>query len=149
LSQGNTLLEKNVAAARRMFDELFNQGKLEVIDEISRPDLVNHDPTMEIHGREAMKKFVTTYRTAFPDLHYIIEDVLIEGDTVGLRWTARGTHTGQLYSITPTGKRVTFTGMHMYHLIGGKIREIWGSWDTIGMIQQISTIPTSTLSQRP
>jgi predicted SnoaL-like aldol condensation-catalyzing enzyme len=80
--------EENKALARRVIEELFNAGNLEVADEIIAQDHVRHDPAMpeEGHGREDFKQFVNIYRSAFPDVHCEIEDQIAEGDKVVTRW---------------------------------------------------------------
>jgi predicted ester cyclase len=81
-------------------------------------------------------------RAAFPDLHQTIEEQIAEGDKVAYRWTARGTHLGELMGIAPTGNRVMFTGISIAHLAEGKIEEIWENYDALGMMQQLGVIPS-------
>jgi predicted ester cyclase len=72
---------------------------------------------------------VNSYRTAFPDVTLIIDDILAEGNKVTVRWTARGTHKGELMRIPPTGKEVTLTGISVVRIAGGKVAEHWVTWD--------------------
>ena len=83
-----------------------------------------------------------TYRTAFPDAQYTIEDQIAEGDTVMTRWSGRGTHQGPLMGIPPTGKQSTVTGMSIGRSEGGKIVEVWTEFDLLGVLQQLGVIPT-------
>ena len=82
------------------------------------------------------------YRTAFPDLRMTIEDMTAEGDRVVVRWTVRGTQTGEMMGMPATGKPTTVTGMFLNRLAAGKIVEGWGNFDALGMMQQLGLIPT-------
>ena len=123
-------LEENKAIVRRLIEEMWNQGKLEVIDEVFPPS-----------GIEGAKQIVTTFRTAFPDLHFTIEDQIAEGDKVTTRYTLTGTHTGEFMGIPPTGKQVTVTGMSISRIVDSKLVEEWDNVDTLGMMQQLGVIP--------
>ena len=134
--------EENKAIARRLFEGVWNQGKLDVADEILAADYVFHAPVpREVRGPEGFKQFVSMYRTAFPDVQYTIEDQIAEGDKVVTRWTCTGTHTGELMGIPPTGVQVTVTGIVIGRIAGGKIVEDWGNWDALGMLQQLGVVP--------
>jgi steroid delta-isomerase-like uncharacterized protein len=134
--------EENKALARRFIEEAFNQGNLDVIDETTSSEWVHHDPAMpeEGHGPEGAKQFVQMYRSAFPDTHITIEDQVAEGDKVVTRWTARGTHEGELMGITPTGNRVEITGITIDRIEGGKTVETWDHYDALGMMQQLGVM---------
>jgi predicted SnoaL-like aldol condensation-catalyzing enzyme len=79
--------EENKALARRVLEEMFNKGNLDLADEVFAPDYVDHDPAMpeDIRGPEGFKEYVSIFRTAFPDLHLEIEDQVAEGDKVVTR----------------------------------------------------------------
>jgi predicted ester cyclase len=79
--------------------------------------------------------------TAFPDLHFTIEDQIAEGDKVVNRVTARGTHLGDFRGIPPTGKQVTVAGITIDRIAGGKLVESWTSWDFLGILQQLGVVP--------
>jgi steroid delta-isomerase-like uncharacterized protein len=128
---------------RRLFAEFFSQGKLEVADETFAPDHVYYNPdTPEgIRGPEGMKQFVVgTFRGAFPDLQGTVEDQIAEGDKVVIRWTARGTHQGELQGIPPTGKGVKVAGMVISRSAEGKLAESWEVFDTLGMMRQLGLV---------
>ena len=141
--------EENKALPRRMIEEVFNAGNLEVIDEIVSQDHVHHDPAMpeEGHGREHAKEFASMYRSAFPDLHVEIQDQIAEGDRVAIRWVASSTHKGDLMGINPTGNRVTLVGMTIERIADGQIAETWEIYDALGMMQQVSAIPSPEEAQ--
>ena len=135
--------EENKSISRRVQEEAFNQGNLAVIDELVAADYVDHDlPPGFPEGQEGFKQLVAMYRAAFPDVQMTIEDVIADGDKVALRWTATGTHQGELMGIPPTNKQVTVTGMDINRLAGGKIAEHWGNFDQMGMMQQLGVIPS-------
>lgn len=132
---------ENKAVPRRFIEEAFNGGKLAVIDEVVSPNYVNHVAGTEIRGRDGMKQFIMTYRTAFPDCRYTIEDQVAEGDKVVTRWTARGTQEGELMGIPPTGKHVSLKGVVIDRLENGKLAETWNEADMLGMLQQLGVAP--------
>ena len=135
--------EENKALARRAVEEGWNLGKIAVFDELLAADYVGHDPSgPPVHGPEGFKRFYVTYRTAFPDLEWILEDQIAEEDLVTSRWTATGTNQGSLMGFPPSGKRVTITGMTLTRFASGKIKEDWFNYDALGMLQQIGALPT-------
>jgi steroid delta-isomerase-like uncharacterized protein len=133
--------EQNKTLARRLFEEVWNSKNLAVLDEMVAPNFVFHNSVQTLYGPEGFKQFATTYHHAFPEAHFTIEDVIAEGDTVALRWSARGTHQGELLGIPPTGKEVVVTGITITLLSNGKSVEGWGEFDALGMLQQIGVIP--------
>jgi steroid delta-isomerase-like uncharacterized protein len=136
--------DANKTIARRVIDEIFNQGRIEVIDEIISADFVGHDAALPepTSGPEGLRQTVAAYRGGFPDINIAIDDQVAEGDRVVTRWTARGTHDGDLWGIAPTAKQATVTGITIDRIEGGKIVESWTNWDTIGLLQQIGVVPS-------
>jgi len=133
--------EENKALARRYIEELFNQKNLATIDELNTPDVVLHNASMTIQGREPYKQFVSMYLTAFPDMHMTIEDMIAEGDTVAERVTIRSTHKGDFMGIPPTGKQGTVTAIYIVRFANGKGAEVWANADDLGMLQQLGVVP--------
>jgi predicted ester cyclase len=131
------------ALARRETEEILGEGNLDVADEIIAPDYVGHDPASPepVRGPEGVKEQATGYRAAFPDLMITIEQQVAEGDTVVSRWTASGTHEGELFGIAPTGKQATITGISIERFVDGKVVEGHTNWDTFGLMQQLGVIP--------
>ncbi|HTJ86464.1 MAG TPA: ester cyclase [Terriglobales bacterium] len=127
--------------ARRIFEELWNDRNLTVIDEIISPDYIHHDPqAVDIPaGIDGYRQFVDRYINAFPDLHMTVEDEIVAGDVVAVRWTVTGTHRGQLPGLPPTGKSISLTGMSIARLRDGKFVESWNNWDALGMMQQLTS----------
>ena len=137
--------EANKAVARALYGELFSQGKIEVADAIIARDYINHDvsgpPGGWPGGPDGFKAVVQTYRGAFPDLRFSIEDQVAAGDRVLTRWTARGTNNGSLLGMPPSGRPVEVTGMSLERFSDGKIAESWVNFDQFGMLQQVGALP--------
>ena len=135
--------EGNGHISRRAIEEGFNQGNLGVVDEIAGEGMINHDPSEggEYVGREGAKQQVAMFRKAFPDLHIAIDDMIEAGDKVVMRWTATGTHRGDLAGLAPTGARTTTTGITIDRFENGKIVESWSNWDTLGLMRQLGASP--------
>ena len=138
--------ETNKTISRRLIEEVFNKGNLDLAEELVTADSVGHDPALpeETHGPEGLRQSVTGYRTGFGDLVIKVEDQIAEGDRVVTRWTGRGTHTGAIFGIDPTGKQTTVTGITIDRIVGGKIAESWTNWDTLGLMQQLGVVPPVT-----
>jgi steroid delta-isomerase-like uncharacterized protein len=134
--------QENKALVRRWVEGLFNDGNLDVADEILSPDFVLHVPfdPRELRGAEAVKQFVSAYRQAYPDGHTTIEDQIAEGDQAVNRWRATGTHRGEFQGLAPTGNRVEVTGIDIVRVAGGKLVEGWVELDGLGWMQQLGTI---------
>jgi steroid delta-isomerase-like uncharacterized protein len=132
------MAEDNKTVCRRLIDEVVNRGNLALADSIIAPSYVYHGAGgLELRGPEGIKQLVTIYRTAFPDLKMTIDDMIAEGDKVATRWTARGTHRGDLAGVAATGRPTTVTGIVISRLAGGKIVEEFESFDELGMLRQV------------
>ncbi len=133
---------ENEALVRRFLNEAYNQGNLAVGDELLAANCVFYTPA-PIQGISGWKQYATAFLTAFPDdLRVTIDDTFSAGDKVVTRWTAQGTHKGPLRGIPPSGNQVTWLGMAIYGLSDGKIAEVWGLNDALGIMQQIGAIPS-------
>ncbi len=131
--------EENKALARRSWELLDN---LDILDEVYSADLVWHEPDQDIQGSEEAKQFVTMYKTAFPDLHATVEDVIAEGDKVVTRWTIRGTHQEEIEEFgPPTGKQIEIKGITIHRIEDGKIVEEWERYDNLSIMQQLGLVP--------
>jgi steroid delta-isomerase-like uncharacterized protein len=139
------MTEANKQIARRIIEELFSEGRLEVADELFAPDAVGHDPAMPepTRGPEGLKQSVAGYRGGFPDLRIRIEAQIAEGDLVTTRWTAVGTNSGEFWGQAPTGKQATVTGITIDRIADGRIVESWTNWDTFGLLQQLGMVPAA------
>ena len=137
------MLDDNKRLVRRLVDEVWNRGNLDLIDEIANADYVRHDPSWPepIQNRDAYKEYVATVRHAFADLQFTIEDLIAEGDKVVVRWTLKGTHDGEFMGIKPTWREVTLPGMTIIRIGSGRIAEGWDGYDALGLMQQLGVIP--------
>jgi steroid delta-isomerase-like uncharacterized protein len=135
--------EENKALMVRFMQEVANLGNLAVTDELYAPTYINHRrlPPGVPANREGWKQLFAMYRTAFPDLHFTIEEQIGEGDTVLTRWTVTGTQRGEMMGMPPTGKQVAVGGMWISRIEGGQVVEEWGVSDELGMLQQLGVVP--------
>ena len=134
--------EAHKTSARRFYDEVFNKKNRAAIDEFIDPNQVDHAaPPGTPGGLAGAKQTIGMYLTAFPDLHFTVEDMIAEGDKLVARLTVRGTQQGAFMGIPPTGKHVTVTAIDISRMAGGKSVEHWIEMDTLGMMQQLGVIP--------
>jgi steroid delta-isomerase-like uncharacterized protein len=133
--------DQNTALVQRWFEEVWNQGRESTIDELLADDAVLHGIAgpggEQIRGPMGFKPLYHQYRTAFPDIHFVIEDMLSDGDRIALRCRVTGTHAGAGFTPAPTGNRVEFTGMCIARLRDGRIAEAWNNFDFLPMYQQL------------
>ncbi|OGP94707.1 MAG: hypothetical protein A2157_01180 [Deltaproteobacteria bacterium RBG_16_47_11] len=135
--------EKNKAMVRRFWEEVFNERKLSLIDELFTTDWVYHGVGgLKVYGPEGLKQFLTEYHNAFPDMQVKVENLIAEGDKVVSHVTSRGTHKGELMGIAPTGKQVTVPVICISRFVDHKIGEDWEIIDLFGMLQQLDVIPS-------
>jgi predicted ester cyclase len=138
--------QENKEKARRMLEEAFGQGKVELVEEILDPDFVCYDPNSEsgaVRGADTIKQEIEWFRNAVPDLTYTVEDQVAEGDKVVSRYTARGTHQGEFFGVAPTGKRIEMSGIQIdrFDEESGKMVEEWPEYDLLGAMRQMGAIP--------
>jgi steroid delta-isomerase-like uncharacterized protein len=138
-------MEKNARGSRRIIEEIFGGGKYELAQELIGADAIGHDPAQPqpTRGPEGVVESARGYRDAFPDLTLTVNQVVADGDYVATRWTAKGTHKGDLFGISPTGKETTVTGITIDQWAGGKVAESWTNWDTLGLLQQLGAVPAA------
>ena len=135
--------EENKALVRRFVEEFWNQGNTTAVDELMTADSAIVLPGRGQVSKESFKAFALTLRSAFPDWHSTLEEMIAEDDRVGERWTGRGTHQGAFQGISPTGRQVTVPGFVFYRVISGKIAEFRGLFDGLGMLHQLGALPPS------
>ena len=137
-----TTEERNKAGFRRAYEEGLNGGNLVVADELIDPEFLDREAQPgRNRGPESFRQLITMLRTAFPDLHFAIEDLIGEGDTVAGRLTMNGTQTGPLMGMPPTGRAVRQSHMHFVRFRDGKAIEHWGLRDDVGMMRQMGLMP--------
>lgn len=139
----NDKLQDNKALIRRWFDEVWNQGKHEVMYELLSPEVVTRGlegADAESCGHEPFAQFYWKFRKAFPDLHVEIDEMLAEGDLIAARLTARGTHLGDTLGVKPTERPIHVNCMVFARIEGGKIAEAWNQIDMLHLLQQIGAL---------
>jgi predicted ester cyclase len=137
MEQTTTLeLQKNKENMRRIFEEAWSKGNVEILDELVAPTFKQHQDDRP-STREGFKSAIHEVRTAFPDLVAIVEDSVAVDDKVWMRVTCRGTHHGQFKGLSPTGRRIEITEIHIGRFENGKGVEHWGVSDGLGLMEQL------------
>ena len=128
--------------ARRVLEDPW-LGKLDEVIELVGDDYVGHVPGVPepIRGKDGFREFANSYLAGFPDGTITIDDQIAEGEFVATRWTGRGTNTGELMGMPPTGKQVTVSGITYARIADGKTHEAWLIWDTLSLMQQLGAVP--------
>jgi steroid delta-isomerase-like uncharacterized protein len=135
----NDTLDRNKAIYQRYIQQVFNEGRVDLLDELLAPSYVYHEaPPGTLPGADGIKQVVSMFRTAFPDLEITIDDQIAEGDKVCSRATTCGTHQGAIFGISATGKVVTMTGMTIVRIVDGQITDSWVKNDVMGLMNQLS-----------
>jgi predicted ester cyclase len=127
------------SVVRRLIEEGFNQGRLEVCDELTAPDLVEHQNFGPDHagGAEGVKAVITSLRRGFTDFHLKIEDLTVDGDRVWLRMTGTGTNDGSFMGNAPTGRPMRTDVFDLIRVVDGRMVEHWGVPDRLGTLFQL------------
>ena len=135
---------ENKALMLRWFEEVWNKGRAEAIDEMFAEDGLAHGLSDEsgqpLRGPAAFKEFHAKFREAFPDLVVTVEDTVAEGDKVAARCTVRGKHGGDSLGFAVTQAPTEFTGISIVRVKDGKIVEGWNNFDFMTMYKQLGVI---------
>ncbi len=136
--------DPKISLIRRYFEELFNAGRVELLPELLHPDYVNHSPGSPDlpRGRDGVGIVVQALREGLPDLSYTIEDMVVGEDSVAVRATLTGTHTGNLFGMPPTGKAVRVSQMTFERFREGRIIAHHRLTDDLTMQKQLGTLPS-------
>jgi len=136
--------QSNMQVVRQFFEVGPSKGDLKAADALLASEFSLHTPLPTPGpGIEAMNMVITTCRAAFHGLHVSIEDMMADGDRVTCRFTARGIHRGEFMGLPPTGKEIEMTGIEIFRLREGKIAELWGEANLMGLMQQLGVLPGS------
>jgi steroid delta-isomerase-like uncharacterized protein len=137
--------ENSKALIQRVYEEIFNQRKLEAVDELFASDFVSHIvnplPGQPLRGPEAVRWYAHVLQQAFPDLRASVEQTIAEDDKIASRVCWTGTHTGQFVYLPPTGKRIKVEGITMDRVAGGKLADHWGEWNRAELMLQLGILP--------
>lgn len=135
---------ENKALISRWFEEVWNKGRSEAIEEMFAAEGIAHGledaQGNPIHGVEGFKEFHRNFRSAFPDFNVTIEDMIAEGDKVVARCRVRACHTGEGLGMAPSQKPIDITGITIARIEAGKIAEGWNNFDFMKLFQQIGAM---------
>jgi len=134
---------ENIVAMHRLYDEAFNQGKVDVIDDLTDPTFVDNDAANSTRDVAGLKNFVLAFRGAFPDGRFRVEDTLTDGEKVVCRFSVTGTHRGDFMGIPSTGNALKISGIDIIQFAHGKAIEHWGEFDGLGMLRQLGVMPSA------
>lgn len=133
--------EGNKDVIRRLFDDVWNGGKLGLLDTLIGGAYVDHSPSAsQASGAAGVKAKITALREAFPDLRFTLEELVAEDEIVAARYQWRGTHRAAFLGVPPTGKRIVVRGMDFYRLRESRIVEHWDILDDLGMLTQLGDL---------
>ena len=134
----------NMATVRKFFEVGPSKGDLAAADALLAPGFTLHVPLpVAGPGIEAINNVIITCRAAFHGLNVSIEDMIADSDKVTCRFTARGEHKGEFMGLPPTGKPIVMTGIEIFRLENGKIAELWGEANLMGLMQQLGILPAA------
>ena len=135
-------LQANAQLIERYFEEVWNQGKVDVLDELLTSDYRNHSPGLPDPqpGPDGLKPIVLMMRSGIPDLHYAIVDLVVAADRVAAYVHMTGTHTGSLFGIEPTGKSIDVRQMQIEWIRDGRICQHWRITEDLKMMRQLGVI---------
>ena len=134
-------IEQNKEAVRQFFKQVWNDGDESAIERFLAADAAGNDPDFGI-GREGFRTQWKQWQEAFSDLHFEVEELVAEGDTVVSRWTLTGRQTGAFMGKAPTGAAIKVSGMSLDHLKDGVLVSGFDGWDNLGFRQQLGLLPT-------
>lgn len=128
---------------RRLYEEIWNKRKLEVLNELVSPSHALRGPNFvgSSIGPAAYKHQVALFLTGFPDLRWTIEDMITENNKVVVLWNFAGTHKGEYMGVPATNKKVSVDGITIHEIGGGKIMDSYVNWDLWGLMQQLGVVP--------
>ncbi len=118
--------------------DAYNGRALEAFDSLLTEDVVLVRDEEKAHGRDEFKAVVARLRRAFPDIRYRIDDAVLSGDRMALRWEARGTHQGEYLGVRPSGRAISYTGITLYELRDGRIARVWVSADLLSLLRRLN-----------
>ena len=134
--------QDNIAVSRQLLEAVFNEGKVDLIDELCTDAYVGHDPVVGDDDREDSKRTITGYREAFPDIHFTVLDAFGVDDKVVVRWSGVGTFENELMGQAPTGEKGDpVEGINIDRFEDGKVAESWTQWDTLRFMKNIGAMP--------
>ncbi|MCH7974713.1 MAG: ester cyclase [Bacteroidetes bacterium] len=135
--------QQNLSSVKRIYAEFINQGNEAVFDELGDENIIENEelpPGME-PNREGVKQFFSMFRSAFPDLHIQVDEMIAADNKIVTRVTITGTHQGTFMNMPPTGNKISYKAIDIFRLINGKVVEHWGIGDNAKMMEQLAVVP--------
>jgi predicted ester cyclase len=131
--------EESKTIVRRFYDEVMGQGRMEVLDELMDPNFVDHGEALfdSPQGRATLRQGIVAAQGVLPNLNVHLEDIIAEGDLVGVRGTMRCTHAGTFLGVPGTGHELSWMGIAMFRIADGKIVERWFNSDSVSIVRQL------------
>ncbi len=129
--------DETILATALKFYDMYNTHEVDRLDELLAPEYVGVVNSSQIVGLETAKAVVGSFLSAFPDVHYDVEDTVSDGNKVVVRWQAAATHLGTFAGLPQTGKQVTMVGITMFEIRGEQISALWNLWDVQGLLGQL------------
>ena len=139
IAYASSLQEQNKALAKRAFEELLSRGQFELAEQLYAKDFVNHGIHRDI-GLQEDQEALKGWHKAFPDIAIVPKKLIAEGDLVVVYWVARGTNTGTGNGLPATGKQVEQSGITIWRILNGKIKEEWSAFDQLSMMKQLGLL---------
>ena len=137
------------SVVRQLFDQVWTGGDLGAVEGLLAPEfVVRHATAPGQAGAAAYAESVADVRAAFPDVHFAIDDLVVAGDRVTVRWTATATHLGAYMGVEATGRPVRVSGLEMCRVVDGRIVEIWVNWDSLGLLEQLGAVGTEVQANK-
>jgi steroid delta-isomerase-like uncharacterized protein len=136
----------NQEVARRIVEEIWNGRNLAAVDALVSTSHIHHDPATPYQGNgpEGFKRSLMMYVSAFPDIHFTIQRMMEDADTVVTWWSCTATHQGLLNGIAPTGNPISVSGVSVRRMAGGKVEETWEIWDAAALMEQLGVLGDGT-----
>ncbi len=136
--------ETNKAVVTRYLEQVWNKGRLDLMEEFFVEDVVLHNiqKAPGLDGRDSLKAVIGMTRESMPDIQFTLHDVIAEGDKVVLHWSYKATHQGEMMGIPATGKQLTTSGAGIFRLANDRFVEVWNFPDNLSVMQQLGAIPT-------
>lgn len=146
-SHQQKMTKHNKNLVHRYYREVWNHGNMPVINQIFAANHVLHHTFNYVDtpsaGSQSLRRLVTAFRAALPDLNLTIEDMVGQWNKVAIRFTLEGTHKSQLLNLTPTGQRIILSGMVIHYILNEKITDTWFSHDFVSALQPSELVSTT------
>lgn len=131
-------MKENKTVVCRIVEDLFNTGDAGIADKDFAADYIDHSASnSQMRGTENVRRFIESWRAAFPDTRSAVDDIVAEGDRVAVRWTTHATHRGEFMGVAPTGRQVAVGWFGMFRLSDGRVVESWDTFNALEMMQQL------------